>query len=389
MAQPFRSKLETEHAAEVKSVAVKTFDFLDAFYRAKHHEDELLHDLDGVLSTNSASVRLIPFGCEVESVEWLGQRARGKRRAFLINRQRRLYEFKLDYTFRQAGEEHSRSGRFFVLQHAEYPKVFVALTLEPGGFFDQALMPFLAGTYPQVLLTFITHKRLKRLIEEFKARGSYRDLTITKASQRLRWQEGSHLEHAMPVVSWPQMSLDQAFDWVHQNNGWFQSIQFKVKESSRILAMISVTRQGIVRTDGLLSWAYKGFTLPVCKTIHENVTLFSRRARLAHPDLSSSPLVVEFDPNQFSEVEESRRLIQSMRNLRSASISVLHGNPYVHLSILDYDDGSAFDLWVLDECRIILVPQLKASVAAIKRLINHIFDDYAEGSLSSYQGVAE
>lgn len=368
---------------------MKTFDFLDAFYRAKHDEDALLHDLEGVLSAESASVRLIPFGCEVESVEWLGQLTRGKRRAVLLKRQRHLSEFRLDYAIKRAGEERCNSGRFFVLQHPEYQKVFVALTVEPSGFFDQALMPLLASAYPKVLLTFITHKRLKRLIEEFKARGSYRDLIITKASQRLRCQEGSRLEHAMPVVSWPQMSLDQAFDWVHQNNGWFQSIQFRVKESDRILATISVTRQGIVRADGLLSLAYKGFTLPVCKTIHENVTLFSRRARLAHPDLSTSPLVVEFDSGQFSDAEENKRLIQAMRNMRTSSISVLHGNPYVHLSILDYNDGSAFDLWVLDESRIILVPQLKASVAAIKRLINHIFDNYAEGSLSSYQGVAE
>jgi len=368
---------------------VKTFDFLDAFYRAKHDEDELLDDLSGVLSAESASVCLIPFGCEAESVEWLDDRAKGKRHAILINRQRRLSEFRLDYAFKQAGEERSKSGRFFVLRDPEYPKVFVALTVEPSEFFNRALMPFLAGFYPQVLLTFITHKRLKRLIEEFKAGGDYQGLIITKASQRLRWQEGSHLEHAMPVVSWPQMSLDQAFDWVHQNNGWFQSIQFEVKDSDRIVATISVTRQGIVKANGLLHRAYKGFTLPVCKTIHENVTLFSRRARLAHPDLSSSPLVVEFDTNQFSEVEENNRLVQAMRKLRTASVSVLHGNPYVHLSILDYHDGSTFDLWVLDERRIILVPQLKASVAAIKRLINHIFDDYAEGSLSSYQGVGE
>lgn len=368
---------------------MKTFDFLQAFYRSKHSEDDLLHDLEGVLSSKAASVRLIPFGCELETVEWLGQRARGRRRASFINGQARLSEFRLDYTFQRGNENLSMSGRFFILQHPEFPKVFVALTIEPGEFFDKALMPFLEGNYPRVMLTFITHKKLKRLIEEFKARGGYSDLIITKASQRLRWQEDSHVEHAMPVVTWPQMSLDQAFDWVHQNNGWFQSLQFKVKESGKDLATVAVTRQGIVRTNGLLSRVYEGFTLPACKTIHENVTLFSRRARLARPDLSSSPLVVKFEPNQFSEVEENKRLIQAMRNLRTASISVLHGNPYVHLSILDYNDGSTFDLWVLDDCRIILVPQMKASVAGIKRLVNHIFDNYAEGSLSSYQGVTE
>jgi hypothetical protein len=368
---------------------VSTIGFLDAFYRAKHDQAGLLSDLGGILASESAAVRVIPFGCEDESVEWFDHRAKGNRHATLIHRQDRLSEFRLDYTFTLDGRERCKSGRFFVLQHPEYPKVFVALTSEPSIFFERALMPFLGGLYPKILLTFITHKRLKRLIEEFKATGRDQDLIITRASQRLRYQEGSHFKHAMSVVSWPQMSLDEAFDFVHRNNGWFQSIEFEVKDSDRVLGTISVTRQGIVKANALLQRAYNSFTLPVCKTIHENITLFSRRARLAHPDLSSSPLVIEFDTDQFGEVEENKRLVQAMRKLRTASVSVLHGNPYLHLSLLDYLDGSAFDLWVLDDRRIILVPQLKGSVASIKRLVNHIFDDYAEGHLSSYQGAGQ
>ncbi len=365
---------------------MKTLDFIDAFYRAKHDQAGLLNDLGGILASEATAVRLIPFGCEAESVEWFDHRAKGSRHASLLQKQDRLYEFKLDYTFTQAGQEWSKSGRFFVLQHPDYHKVFVAMTLEPSIFFDKALMPFLSGLYPKVLLTFITHKRLKRLIEEFKATGNYQSLVITRASQRLRYQEGSHHTHSMSVVSWPLMSLDEAFDWVHQNNGWFQSIEFEVKDLDGVRATISVTRQGIVKATGLLNRAYSVFTLSVCKTIHENITLFSRRARLSRTDLSTSPLIIEFDADQFAEVEENKRLVQAMRKMRTASVSVLHGNPYLHLSLLDYFDGSAFDLWVLDDRRIIIVPQLKGSVAAIKRLVNHIFDDYAEGHLSSYQG---
>jgi hypothetical protein len=362
---------------------MSTFEFLNTFYRAKHDQGGLLDDLSRVLASEDADVRLIPFGCEKETVDWFDHRAKGTRHATLLTRHDRLCEFKLDYTFKQVDHEWTKSGRFFVLQHPEYPKVFVALTIEPTEFIDKALMPFLGGLYPDVLLTFITNKRLKRLIEAFKTTGAYQDLIITRASQRLRWQEGSR---AMPVVSWPNMSLDEAFDWLQRNNGWFQRIEFLVMESDREVGTISVTRQGIVKANALLLRAYKEFTLPVCKTIHENITLFSRRARLANPGLSTSPLVIEFDADQFNDVDENKRLIQAMRKMRTSSVSVLHGNPYLHLSLLDYFDGSAFDLWVLDDRRIVLVPQMKASVAAIKRLINHIFDDYAEGSLSSYQG---
>jgi len=37
---------------------------------------------------------------------------------------------------------------------------------------------------------------------------------------------------------------------------------------------------------------------------------------------------------------------------------------------------------------IAIVPQMKGSVAAIERLVNHIFDSYAEGKIVDYSEVA-
>ncbi len=349
----------------------------------------LLSDLGGILASESAVVRLIPFGCEDESVEWFNHRAKGNRHATLLHRQDRLHASSGSTTrSRWTGQERSKSGRFFVLQHPEYPKVFVALTVEPSVFFDKALMPFLGGLYPKVLLTFITHQRLKRLIDEFKASGG------TKTSLSHAHPSASGIKKARTSSTQCRWSVGRRCRWMRLSTSFTATTAGFRASNSRSMtriaaATISVTRQGIVKANALLQRAYKGFTIPVCKTIHENINLFSRRARLAHPDLSTSPLVIEFDADQFGEVEENKRLVQAMRKLRTASVSVLHGNPYLHLSLLDYLDGSAFDLWVLDDRRIIIVPQLKGSVASIKRLVNHIFDDYAEGHLSSYQGAGQ
>ena len=57
----------------------------------------------------------------------------------------------------------------------------------------------------------------------------------------------------------------------------------------------------------------------------------------------------------------------------------------IQLSVFDYFDGSAFDIWVLSPDKIIIVPQAKGSMPAIKRLINHIFDFYIEGDIKDYK----
>jgi hypothetical protein len=363
---------------------VKGFDYLAAFYSHEHQPDKFVATVDSLLNAEDATVRAIPFGCDQTSIDWLDGRLCGDKKATLLYRKETLNAFRLDYKFTEHGQEKTESGRFFVLQQPDLLNVFVAISVESTPFFRRALLPLFQGLYPTVMLTFVAHRKLKRLLDTFKAAGAYADLIITRASQRLRHQEGTQTKKIMPMVSWPDMTLDEAFQWIEEHNGWFQSLEFEVMSRDRALAAIGITRQGIVKANALFSRAYQTFTIPVCKTIHANLKLFSRRARLERPDLSALPLVIDFEHDQFQDVEENRRLIEAMQLLKGASVSVLHGNPYVHLSILDYHDGSAFDLWVLDRQRLILVPQLKASIAAIKRLINHIFDDYAEGRLLDF-----
>lgn len=50
---------------------------------------------------------------------------------------------------------------------------------------------------------------------------------------------------------------------------------------------------------------------------------------------------------------------------------------YTHLSILDYYDGSSFDIWIFDAKKITIVPQSKATPASILRLIDHIYQSFA------------
>lgn len=189
------------------------------------------------------------------------------------------------------------------------------------------------------------------------------------------------------MVSWPKMDLNKAFNWVYQNNGWFQSLQFTALREKSPVAEVSITRQGVVRTDRLFSKVFNNFVLPVCKTIHENNVFFGNRSRRENLNLAARPLTIDFDIDQFSDPSENMKFIQALKRLNKSSISVLHGNPYIHLSVIDYFDGSSFDLWVLNSNQLVIVPQMKGSIISIKRLINHIFDNYSEGDIKEYQEI--
>lgn len=360
------------------------FDFLSSFRVKIHDPSEIISKIDALTSTDGLDVHFIPFGCVSTSLKWLDNYHNKKRNVNLVWQNGLLFCFLLKYQFREKGQLFDKEGYFYVLQEEEYKDSFVAFSVENSEFYHKAFLPLVRSFYPTGIMTFITHKKLRRLIDKFNESDRNYSLLIKRASQRLRFQQEDISKKVMPIVSWPSMSVNEAFQWIYEQNGWFESISIEVNKDFRTITSFAFTRQGILKANSNIELLFNFFIKPVLKTIHENIEFFNHRSRLERNDLSTRPIVIEYEDNQFSNVSENKRLIQSLRRMKSASISVLHGNPYVHLTVLDYYDGSVFDVWVLDSQKMILVPQLKASVAAIKRIVNHVFDNYAEGNLKNY-----
>ena len=363
-------------------------DFLTPFYGRQHDRGSLIREIDAVLTAHQLVLRALPFYCQTLAADWIEHSIVFRRLVSRTQSGDGVSQFRCNPpTGDLDGGTAAREERFFIYDHPDYRNVYVLLTLGPTASFEW-LRRLIAKSFPTIVTTFITHRTLRRLLEGFHAEHGLSRLIIKRASFRIRFGEESEGERrrVVPVVTWPDMELREAFDWVYQQNGWFQSLQFDACRDHTVLATVSFSREGVTRTTGLFSQVFAGFVHPVCKRIHENVDLFGQRSRRDRADLTARPLVIDFEAEQIAENDERLRFVQAMKRLRRASVSVLHGNPYVHLSVLDYYDGSVFDVWVLSGREITIVPQMKGSIAAIKRLIQHIFDSYAEGRIRDYGG---
>lgn len=375
----------------MKSKSVKgnirsgNFDFITPFYNQEQNNKSLIEGIDSLLGSYELNVKSIPFSSNRHPAEWFPKISNKSRKIRILKKYDGIQLFQMTYSYKEGNEEKEEKGKFFIYEHPEYNKVYVAITIESSNFFRRAMLPFFNGLFPHIIMTFITHKRLRKLLEKFQVENQFSKLIITRASQRFRFNEKGKDKKVVPMVSWPQMDLNEAFNWVYQNNGWFQSLQFKASGVTSSIREISFTRQGIVRTTHLFSKVFKSFVLPVCKTIYENIEFFGNRSRRENRNLSARPLTIDFGIEQFANSSENMKFIQSLKRINKASISVLHGNPYIHLSVVDYFDGSTFDFWVLNSNQLVIVPQMKASIFSIKRFINHVFDTYAEGDIKDYK----
>ncbi len=362
---------------------MSNIDFVEFFYANLPNENGLIAALDGVSNApGNNGVSVIPFGCEKDIEEMLCSYGFPNRRVSKIFDKEGIRVFKVAH-FGKDKVKPDREGRFILYKMPNTKYAYLAITLDNSEFFHKDLRAMIKSLYPVVILTFIKSTKLRDLIERFKAFNDLTEIKITRASHILRFIDNK----AMSAVTWPKVSLEEAFSWVHENNGWFKSIQFDAKRNNLTLANIFIDRQGTVRTNGVFELVFKSFINPSVDLIEGTFQQFSNRDRRTSANKEARPLVIQYEDNVFEKVEENQVFIKSISKIENASVSVIHGNPYIHISFIDYFDGSNFDLWVLNNREIILVPQMKGSVASIKRIVNHIFDTFAEGEVKEYENI--
>jgi hypothetical protein len=218
--------------------------------------------------------------------------------------------------------------------------------------------------------------------------GGLNKVLINRASVKFRFHNQENSKRKMSAVIWPSLSLTEAFDWVQDNNSFFYSLNLKVMLAFGHEYSVSYTRRGCLATSRQFGIFYQNMLLPICKLICKNREFFGHRSRLDDVKREVRPLVVDFPLEPFRDKSENHKLIEAVETLPNASVSVIHGNPYIQLSIVDYCDGSTFDLWVLSTRRLILTPQLNGTVESISRVVSHIFDTFAEGNILDYSEIA-
>jgi len=363
-------------------------DFTVLFYSQSYDRESLVEGLNGLLRTEPHTLTTVPYASEKSPIECF-RAYDGNRRFSCVSSQDGVNLFRLAFYSPQKNSDMPLiEGRFFVYEHPTLPDTYILLTIESQEFIQRALLPFIKRSYPRIYLTLISQNRMSLLLHEFKENYGFTDLRVGRASLRSRFTgQKTRRETIIPSVSWPNLGLDGAFDFAQEQNGWFKSLTFEALRNSRVYAEITVTRSGVTKTDGEFLKVFDGLISPICEIVHDNHKLFRKRSRRDSVSLEVRPLTINFGRDQLADEEERAKLVEAMRLLDKASMSVVHSNPYLQLSVIDYFDGSTFDLWVLNPRELIIVPQLKGTVSAIRRLVSHVFDNYAEGHIEDFRVV--
>jgi hypothetical protein len=104
--------------------------------------------------------------------------------------------------------------------------------------------------------------------------------------------------------------------------------------------------------------------------------LLSDRARQPH-QRQDQAIAVQMPAGIFADAEAVSELLDALAEPRGVGIAILHRNPYLHVTVTDYLDGSNFDAFVTLDDRVVIYPGFRASVGAFTRLTEHIAERFA------------
>lgn len=142
-----------------------------------------------------------------------------------------------------------------------------------------------------------------------------------------------------------------------------------------------IGRNGVAKfVAGDTQFFLRSILIPVAQRASGKHEVFRNSSR-APGARDVSPIEIQFGEAIFANREDNLKFIFSLDKMARSGIAVMHQNPYVHVSLIDFFDGSSFDIFATSRKALTIIPQVEASPFSLNRLCNHIFENFREGSI--------
>ena len=269
---------------------------------------------------------------------------------------------------------------------SKFRSVFMILSDCKYVLFRRLLGRIINFNYPLLSRVFLRDTEIRRLFRIMHTEHdlgiivdrylSYSRLSDVSQEKNLRWTEKPYVE---------------IFEELSEYNAWIKKIDFStwkqvIKENTPVQKKIfkgAISRDCNFIVKGDFKKFYDYIITSSLKMIGERLGYLEERSENAK-NRRPEPIVVQFNKPEFKEEGWNEKFIDNMAKLKNTSITELHTNPYLHLSLLDYQDGSSYGIWIVSENEINIIPQVRATVASITRMLNHIYEVVNEGETTRY-----
>lgn len=281
--------------------------------------------------------------------------------------------------------------RAIVLKYDEALPVYMVLSDCSASDFKTVITKLFSKHYPVISRIFLTNQEMRWIFENME-KSTRCEIQVDSSIGKKRMAGMVNKKESQ--VTYTNVPYPEVFDEILARDRWVQSLKFTASHVTRDKKEVSreYAYSGIVSRDCF--FACEGQFEPFLESVLPQVVRFAkarveylRKRAESAPNPKPEPVVIKFEEELFTEPSKNRQYIDAIAELESCSINEYHTNPYVHISMLDYLDGSSYDLWVTSSDRIVIIPHFSASAASMARLLNHIYERIREGETEEYAEI--
>jgi hypothetical protein len=267
--------------------------------------------------------------------------------------------------------------------------LFMILSDSKHTIFKRLMNRIVKYNYPFLSHVYLKDSEIKELFLRMNKQNNiriiiYKILSYSRISETIQEKD----------LRWTRRTYDDVFYDLEESNAWIKRIDFRAsiekieKGGTSWIRLLEVAmgRDCYFKVKGDFNKFYLHIINVSMDMIAKRLGYLEARSESAK-DARPEPIVIRFDNPIFKEKSSNEKFIRKLEELKNISITKLHSNPYLHISLLDYNDGSSYGIWIVSENEINIIPQIRATVASMTKLLNHIYQKIQEGDIAEYAPI--
>lgn len=275
--------------------------------------------------------------------------------------------------------------RVAIVEMSEHPGHYCAVSNCRSAEFKDVFAAFIERHSPEIARLYLTNEDMKAVLGSIESQGY--DISVKLGSVRGTEEEtGAHKS----VIKRTTVPFAAFFAELDKDGDAATTVRYEaVPNNSGEFGIRARKARGGITRDCRFS-ASSNAEMLFRTVIPEALRLPLERDRLVEASAASAasgsaePTVIKFSKNIFNDKAKNRHHVNKIAKMPDSSVSTYHVNPHIHLSLVDYTDGSSYDIWVVKNDRLAIIPQVRAGGASLRRLVNHILEQLGEGSVKKY-----
>lgn len=284
-------------------------------------------------------------------------------------------EKKDDYwvaSLRSSAKERGASMQFGLFSLGS--NCWTAFTLAETIATENRLLRLLRSLAPDFSKAYLSSTDIRHVFDQFEQDQSV-EIFVNKAVAYSHRREGQ--------ISFKKEPYHVVFNRAENEGMFVDKVDFTIGSKGFLHAFIA--RNGVAKflngQMGVFLDIVLGGIVATASGIHKVFRQSSRKPG----EIDVSPVDIDFGQTVFNDRNDNLAFLSALDFMSRSGIAVLHENPYVHVSLIDFFDGSSFDIFATSPGVVTIIPQVGASAFSMNRLCNHIFESFREGRVVTPQ----